>query len=82
MVVVNHEGRTAWAMPFVQNEKVSELVQRTKDRYEFSFVGGTWQVQETREQGRVLPPEEIVMDEREYYLTGWITTTGPRPLRR
>lgn len=58
-------------MDFIPNETSAQLLQRITDekkwRYKQSPV-----LQETHDGGRVLPGSEIIVDERYYYMTGWI----------
>jgi len=77
MIVINHESRSGRKLDFKPGETIAEMIVRYKNDFGISFVGGSYKVQDTI-VGRDIPPEETVVDEREYYLTAWLTPAGAR----
>jgi hypothetical protein len=73
MIRIQTDGMKMWDVELEPNETVSQLVQRLKTDQKFHFHGDFYQLRDTTQPGnQVMLPNEIVPDDRIFYLTGWM----------
>jgi hypothetical protein len=72
MIFVQAPPYTTFVLDYMKGETTYQMVQRIKDTYKLEFRGG-FILQDTS-QNTTLSGNEIVVDERIYYLTTWIAS--------